>query len=69
MSDGAEMIYMAAREHQMCPITSHAEGNATANTRTTSGNQNDFIMQDIVCKDAHRTTRLVPLLTPRKEPS
>jgi len=38
MSDGAEMLYMAAREHQMCPITSHAEGNATANTRTTSGN-------------------------------
>ena len=66
LSDGAEMIYMAAREHQMCPITSHAEGNATPNTRTTSGNQNDFIMQDTIGKDVLHTTRLVTLLTPER---
>jgi hypothetical protein len=57
--DSTEMVHITAREHQVCPISRHAKGNATPDTRATSGDENDFVVQDAVCKDAHDTTRLV----------
>jgi hypothetical protein len=59
MCDSAQMVHIAARQHQVCPISRHAKGNATPNTGATSGDQDDFITQDTVCKDAHDVTRLV----------
>jgi len=57
--DSVEMVHITARQHQMGPISRHAKGNATPNTRAASGDQDDFVVQDAVCKDAHDTTRLV----------
>jgi hypothetical protein len=59
MCDSAEMIHIAARQHEVCPIGRHAKGNATPKARAASGDQNDFVTQDAVCKDAHDTTRPV----------
>ena len=57
--DSAEMVHIAARQHQVCPISRHAKGNATPNTRAASSDQDDFVVQDAVCKDAHDITRLI----------
>jgi hypothetical protein len=57
--DSTEMVYIAARQHQVCSISRHAEGNATPDTGATSGDQDDFVAQDTVCKDAHETPRLI----------
>src|SRR5262245_19954914 len=59
MCDSAEMVHIAARQHQMGSISRHAKGNAPPNTRTASGDQDDFVVQDAVCKDAHDTPRLL----------
>jgi hypothetical protein len=59
LCDGAEMIRITARKHQVCPIRRHAEGNATPNTRAASSDQDDFLTQEIIGKDAHDITRLV----------
>src|SRR5262245_61278441 len=59
MCDSAEMVHIAARQHQVCPISRHAKGNATSNTGATPSNQDDFVTQETVCKDAHDTARLV----------
>src|SRR4249920_403962 len=57
--DSTKMVQITAREHQVCPISRHAKGNATPDTRATAGDQDDFVVQNTVCKDAHDTTRLV----------
>src|ERR1051325_179371 len=59
MGDSAEMVHIAARPHQVRPISRHAKGNTTPNTGAAAGNQDDFVVQDAVCKDAHDPTRLV----------
>jgi hypothetical protein len=59
MGDSTKRIHIAARQHQMCPISRHAKGNATPNTRATSSDHDDFVTQDTVCKDAHETTSLI----------
>ena len=59
LCDGAEMVQVAARKHQVGPIRRHAEGNATPNTRAASSDQDDFLTQEIIGKDAHDITRLV----------
>jgi hypothetical protein len=41
------------------PIRGHAEGNAAPNTSAASGDQNDFLTQEIIGKDTHDTARLV----------
>ena len=41
--DSAEMVHITARQHQVCPISRHSKGDATSNTRTTAGDQDDFV--------------------------
>jgi hypothetical protein len=59
LGDSAEMLQVAARENQVGPIRGHAEGNAAPNTSAASGDQNDFLTQEIIGKDTHDTARLV----------
>jgi hypothetical protein len=59
MGDSVEMVHITARQYQMCPISRHTKGNTASNTRAASSDQDDFVVQDTVCKDAHQITRLV----------
>src|SRR5215471_470960 len=56
--DSPEMVHITARQHQVRSIRCHAKGNTTPDTCATSSDQDDFVVQDTVCKDAHDTTRL-----------
>src|SRR5215831_17205719 len=53
--DSAEMVHIAAREYQVRSISRHTKSNGATNTRATSSDHNNFVVQDTVCKDTHDT--------------